>query len=286
LSGYLWLTVVRNNSDLYETARLGVRWVKGDYTGLEGYMEIVTDWDVYRQASLDFLRGLNPMRTPFNYLPPWMSLLIAPVAILPRWAGYVVGGVIMLMATIVAVKKLKGDLWTILLVSTTPFLLHNLLWGNLEWVPLLGMLLPSMWGLIWISAKPQSGAGVVLYDLAQVARRKMPITVLLPFGVTGLLALLLYQYPFSIGTPPAEVVATASYDVFPVGVPVGLALIAWAIKHDDRWLAYAASPLLMPYFTSHTLIGPFLVPATRSKRWAIIAWIIAWAYTFATPGRV
>jgi hypothetical protein len=55
LSGYLWLAVVRNNSDLYETARLGVRWVKGDYTGLEGYMEIVTDWDVYRQASLDFL---------------------------------------------------------------------------------------------------------------------------------------------------------------------------------------------------------------------------------------
>jgi len=249
-------------------------------------MEIVTDWDVYRKASLDFLSGLNPMFTPLNYLPPWMSLLIAPVAILPRWVGYVVGGVIMLMVAIVAVKRLKGDVWTILLVCTTPFLLHNILWGNLEWVPLLGMLLPAAWGLIWISAKPQSGAGAVLYFLAQVARRKLPLKVLIPFGITGLLGLILYSYPFSIGTPPADVVATASYDVFPWGVPVGIALIAWAIKREDPWLAYAASPLLVPYFTSHTLIGPFLVLAARSKRWALVAWIAGWAYTFATPGRV
>ncbi len=249
-------------------------------------MEIITDWDVYRQASLDLLRGLNPMQTPFNFLPPWMSLLIAPAAILPRWIGYAVGGVIMIMVAVAAVRKLKGDLWAVLLLCTTPFLLHNILWGNLEWVPLLGMLLPSMWGLIWISAKPQSGLGPVLYYLIQVVRRKLPIKTLIPFVVVGLLGLILYGYPFSIGEPPAAVVATASYDVFPWGVPVGMVLVVWAIKREDVWLAYAASPLFVPYFTSHTLIGPFLVLVTRDKRWALAAWIAAWAYTFATPGRV
>lgn len=249
-------------------------------------MDIITDWDVYRQASLDFLHGLNPMATPLNYLPPWMSLLVAPVAILPRWVGYVADGVIMLIVAVVAVKRLKGDLWAVLLLCTTPFLLHNLLWGSLEWVPLMGMLLPAGAGLIWISAKPQSGGGAVLYYLAQVIRRKSPLKTLIPFGVVGLLSLLLYRYPFSIGTPPADVVASASYDVFPWGIPFGLALIALAVKREDAWLAYAASPLLVPYFTSHTLIGPFLVLVTRDKRWALVAWLAGWAYTFATPGRV
>jgi hypothetical protein len=249
-------------------------------------MEPLTDWDVYRQASLDMLRGLNPMHTPLNYLPPWMSLLTAPAAILPRWVGYVAIALIMLMVAIIAVKRLGGDIWAILLLCTTPFLLHNILWGSLEWVPLTGMLLPPAVGLVATSAKPQSGGGTVLYYLVQVIRKKLSFKVLIPFGVVGVLGLLLYGYPFSMGDPPADVVRSASYAVFPWGVPFGLALIAWAVKREDVWLAYAASPLLAPYFTSHTLIGPFLVLVTRSKRWAVVAWIVAWVYAFATIGRV
>ena len=155
--------------------------------GVESKEEIITDWDVYRLASRDLLRGLNPMLTPANFLPPWMGVLIAPVAILPRWVGYIVGGVIMLVVALIAVKRLDGDLWALLLFVTTPFLLHNILWGNLEWVPLLGMVLGPTWGLIWVSAKPQSGIGPVLFQIAQVVRREASFTTLLPFGVVGLL---------------------------------------------------------------------------------------------------
>jgi hypothetical protein len=42
---------------------------------------------------------------------------------------------------------------------------------------------------------------------------------------------------------------------------------------------------LLPYFTSHTLIEPFLVLVTRSKRWAVVAWIAAWVYAWASEKR-
>ena len=74
--------------------------------------------------------------------------------------------------------------------------------------------------------------------------------------------------------------------MFPWGVPFGLGLIGWAVKRDDWWLAYAASPLMVPYFTIHTLLGPYLVLVTRDKGWALLAWIAGWAYLFATPGLV
>jgi hypothetical protein len=249
-------------------------------------MDVVTDWDIYRQASLDFLRGLNPMLTPLYSAPPWLCLLIAPLAILPRWFGYVLGAFILLNVVIVIVKQLKGDVWTILLACTTPFVLHNILYGSVEWVPLLGMLMPPTWGLLWVSGKPQSGAGAVLFHVIQAARRKLSFTTLIPLGVAGGLSLILYHYPFSMRPPPPDVLANASYAIFPWGVPVGLALVAWAAKRGDAWLAYAASPLLVPFFTSHTLIGAFLVLAARSRRWAVLAWLVAWCYALATPGRV
>jgi hypothetical protein len=37
LCGYICLSPIRSGGDIYETARLGLRWVEGDYTGLEGY---------------------------------------------------------------------------------------------------------------------------------------------------------------------------------------------------------------------------------------------------------
>lgn len=249
-------------------------------------MDILTDWDIYRGAALSLLRGLNPMLSTYYSAPPWMCLLIMPLALLPRWVGYIFNALVMLVIAIVAVKRLGGDLWAVLLLCTTPFLQHNILYGSVEWVPILGMLIPPTWGSVWVSSKPQSGLGAVLYNVVQVVRRKMPVKALIPLAGVGLLSLILYNYPFSMQPPPPQTLANASYAVFPWGVPFGLALIAWAIKREDVWLAYAASPLLAPYFTSHTLIGPFLVLVTRSKRWAVVAWIAAWAYAFATIGRV
>lgn len=247
-----------------------------------------TDWFVYRQSSLDLLSGLNPMNTPFNYLPPWAAVVISPFAVLPALIGHALGILSMLILVIVTVKQLHGnlDIVTILLISTSPFLLHNVLWGNLEWLPLLGMLLPTTWGLIFVTVKPQSGIGPLLYHVVQFLRGKESFRTWIPFGVVVILAFALYQYPFSMGKPPADIVASASLAPFPWGVPFGIFGLWWAVKHEDVWLAYAVSPLLAPYFTLHTLIGPFVVIATRDKRWGMAAWILGWVLVSMVQGRI
>jgi len=88
-----------------------------------------TDWFVYRQSSLDLLSGLNPMNTPLNYLPPWAAVVISPFAVLPVLIGHALGILSMLILVIVTVKQMHGnlDVVTILLICTSPFLLHNVL---------------------------------------------------------------------------------------------------------------------------------------------------------------
>ena len=232
----------------------------------------LADWNNYRAAVFALLRlEHNP---PGLYNPPWIYVPLIPLALLPPAVGSAFIAVLCYLVYWIVIRRLGADNLTAIAFLSMPqifFLSRN---GSIDWLIPLGFILPPWLGLFVVLGKPQIGIGIALYwGVSLLRERGVWYTVKTFAPVTIAYAWFVFIYQPGWGN---VVEWNASY--WPYGIPLGLALIVFALRHQESNLAILAGPFLAPYLGYYS--WPAAMMGLARHKWEMIAavagmWIVA-----------
>ncbi len=250
------------------------------------YLPPAIDWTTaFRPATLDLLAGRDPFENPLMIHAPWGLLPLIPLALLPEAVGRVMLILCGLASYAYVAHKLGAKPIATLFLLLSPPVMHVLLNGNLDWLAALGFILPPQFGLFFISVKPQMGIAVAPFWLIQAWRLggwKQVIKTFAPFTIVLGLSFAIF------GLWPLGSSRTADYwwnaSLWPMSIPVGLALFVASVRKQKIEYAMAASPCLSPYVLLHSWVGALLaivasVPETIAA--VVGLWIVVGLKFFA-----
>lgn len=241
-------------------------------------------WQVYRPATWELLHLRNPYDLGGYHNPPWALLLLVPMALFPVNIGY--GILVLVSITSIAYSAVKRGATPITFIALllSPPILHSLLNGQTEWMPLLGFALPAQIGLFLVMVKPQMGSVVAIFWLVEAWRNggvREVIRVFGPITIATLLSFVLFGFwPATFGR-----LTTLWWNasLWPASIPVGLALTVAAIRSRKIEYAMSASPCLSPYVLLHSWSGA-LAALIRSP-WEMAAAVVGlWVLVLIRSG--
>ncbi len=218
------------------------------------------DWtDTFYPAIQAVVTGHSPYATvPSFFMAPWALLPMLPLA----WLPAAVGRAVMLLAGLgiyafVAHRLSHGRLWSVVVFLLSPLVLDGLYNGNVDYLPILGFVLPAQIGLFLVVLKPHIGLGIAVFWLVEAWRIGGWREVVRVFGPVGVA----FAASFAIfGLWPLrfsqllDVSQTWNSSLWPMSIPVGLALLASAIHTRKSQPAMAAAPCLSPYLVMHSWV--------------------------------
>ena len=217
------------------------------------YLPIGVDWaGAFRPATLEFMVGHSPYTVEGFFNPPWLLILFIPLALLPVKISSLILINIGLLSYLIILYKLKIRPIFGLIFLLFPTTLSVLYTGNLEWLVMLGFLLPPQIGLFFVLIKPQAGIAMAIYWLI-VSPHK--IKTFLPVFLAFLISIILYRDWLSLLVIRGNKTGYyGTYDIsfFPYLVPLGLALLIVSIRKHKDGFAYMASPFLAPYLAAYS----------------------------------
>lgn len=241
------------------------------------------DWaHTYRPATLALLNGKSPYSVEIFYSAPWSVLPLIPFALLPEKLGRAGLFLLGMVSFAFTAHRLGAKPLSMALFLLSPPVIHCLLNSNIEWLPLLGFVLPPQIGLFFIAIKPQIGVAVGLYWLVEAWRKdgvREVMRVFLPFTLVLLASFLLFGFwPLRFQD---TLVLTRGYNasLWPSGIPIGLVFLMLALRKRDVKFAMIASPFLSPYVLLHAWVGALAALVTQPLE--ILAavlglWILVW----------
>lgn len=219
------------------------------------------DWRItFRPAALTLLSGESPYGKVYVIHAPWALIMLAPFALLPEAVGRVMLIFCGLAAYAYVAHRLGAKPIAIIFLLISPLVMHVLLNGNIDWLAILGFVLPPQIGLFFIAIKPQIGIAVAPFWLIEAWRQggwKQVLTTFLPFTIVLLLSFAIFGlWPLDALRVTSDVSFNAS--LWPLSIPVGLTLFVTAIRKRKIEYAMAASPCLSPYVLFYSWGGVLL----------------------------
>ncbi len=250
--------------------------------GQSGPLSLGYDWIcVFRPSIINLFHGHNPYAGLY-FNPPWALLLLSPLALLPPGLGATVIAVLCLAAFGFAAARLGMNRLSMIFLLMNPFIWVVARQGNLDWLVALGAALPPQIGLFLVVTKPQSGIAIVVFWLVESMRQggiRQAVRVFAPVTAAYLLSFIIFGW--WIFPPGWLITHQMNYSLWPLSIPIGLALLAVALRDRDIRRAITASPFLSPYVLTMSWSLAFL----GLKDWELIAAFIgAEIMFFFAPG--
>jgi hypothetical protein len=216
-----------------------------------------------RPAVLEIMSGGNPYNVLGTYTPPWFLILIAPLATLPAKTGSFILSLANLIAFPAIAHKMGAKPMALALFTLSPFVLYNVLLAKYDFLVALGFLMPAQIGLFFVLIKPQIGAMVAVFWLAEAWKKgsvKEVIRTFAPVTLAFLASFALYGfYPSKWGqTMTIFYYEGSNGAVWPYAIPIGLALTVRAVRERSLRLSILASPLVSPYLQPGSWAVPML----------------------------
>ncbi len=218
------------------------------------------DWtDTFYPAIRAVWQGRSPYDVvPSFFMAPWALLPMLPLAWLPES----VGRAIMLVAglatyAVIAHRLSHGHTWSVIVFLLSPLVLDGLYNGNVDFLPILGFILPPQIGLFFVVLKPHIGLGVALFWLVEAWRDGGATRVFEVFGPVavafGLSFLIFGLWPLRF-SQLLGVSGSWNSSLWPMSLPVGLALLVASYRSRKMQPAMAAAPCLSPYLVMHSWV--------------------------------
>ena len=243
----------------------------------------LADWTIYRRAIAHMLQNYNPYYLPGRYQfynPPWVLILMLPFFIFPPPYDAAALMVATLVGVTYASHKMGGRIWGTILLLTCPPIVACFLCGQIDWLVLLGLVLPPQYGLFLVVIKPQVGAVVALYWFIRTWQTQGLDGVIDTFGpvVCGYLLSFLW-----FGLWPLRWITLSQQETqlpltfWPFGITFGLYLAYRAIQRHNVNDAVYAAPFLSSHVRVYSWAGCFLTLVTEPKLLALMSismWII------------
>jgi hypothetical protein len=226
------------------------------------------DWvESFRPAALSWE---NPYQG-LTFNPPWLFLLLYPLAILPARVG---AGLLMFISFVIIAGYVRSPIKTLLVSLSAPMIVLLTL-GNIDGLIVLGLLLPYGISLPFLMIKPQ---GVFIASLKRISFWSI-LMMLLMIGASIFIWGFWWKDITTLSTP-----VSAPYNVssFPYSVIPGLLLLIYGLrKKSDALLCYA-SLCFSPYFMITSLLPAVAASLRETRRKWIWAAVIlgSWGYYF------
>ena len=219
------------------------------------------DWRItFRPAALTILSGESPYGKVYVVHAPWALMMLIPFALLPEAVGRVMLIFCGLASYAYVAHRLGAKPIAVVFLLISPLVMHVLLNGNIDWLAILGFVLPPQIGLFFISIKPQVGIAVGPFWLIEAWRQggwKQVLRTFLPFTIVLLLSFAIFGlWPLDALRVTSDVSFNAS--LWPLSIPAGLALLVTAVRKRKIEYAMAASPCLSPYVLFYSWGGALL----------------------------
>lgn len=245
---------------------------------LKEYYPIGVDWQETYSQIPDHWR--DPYEIPSFTSPPWIMLFL-PHAWLPIDWGNAINLVLNITLVVAVIVRFSGGWPLMLLVFTSPPFFDLVRTNNVDWIALLAFLVPIMWGLPILAAKPQALGGASLIWWKRSANK---IRLLLPIAVVVILSFLIWGlWPLRI-KPVHE--SVWNFAPWPFLIPLGIYMLYRAYRQDDLFLAAAATPFLVPYIAPYSLAGLLAFSGSKYRREAFIVYIAFWIYFIVESRRL
>jgi hypothetical protein len=218
------------------------------------------EWtNVFRPAALRFIAGANPYLDPAYLNSPWLLVFILPFAILPEHAGFALYTLAGLLAiTWIAYRFKVKPLFLIPILFSYPITLC-LVRGQVDWLALVGAVLPPQLGLFLVLSKPQIGLGIAVFWAIEAFRSGGLRRLVITFGPVTLLTLLSIL-PYGLWFVPPAGIQNSYLNVsfWPESIPIGLALLTYSIRKSRINFSIIASPFFSPYLSAYSWSGVLL----------------------------
>jgi hypothetical protein len=218
------------------------------------------DWpECFRPATIALIRGKNVYDVKGIFNPPWAFIPLIPFALLPWHIGSAALAVSGLISCGYAVYRLGGKPIDMLLMLISPPVIQQIVDPNLDWLVMLGVLLPARWGLFLVMVKPQVGLAVAVFWLIEAWQRGKTAAVIHDFAPV-VAASLISLWLYGLGPLGAKQLVAADHNIslWPYAIPLGLGFLVLAVRRHAVKAALLASPLLTPYIGIYSMHVPML----------------------------
>ncbi len=232
--------------------------------------------NTFRPASYNIL---HPYTVERFYNTPWVLLFIFPFAWLPLEVSMLLQAALLYSVLTFVIFRLGGDFKVVVWTLTSFMSLDATLQMNVEWVVLIGLLVPATYSAPFLAIKPQLALG---YYFGVSPKKWLPIAgisiivLLISFVVWG------FWPPSMIAgtqlTPGGRYFNIAPINLlpWPISVAIGVFFAYQAFRKKDEALGILAGFFFVPYFAPYSLPLIFAIVAIKARRLAIIITISMW----------
>lgn len=262
--------------------------------GAFSYFIVNSEWD-FGDWTRYYYRAASSIKDPYDLgpdfalvNPPWLFWILYPFSFLSSRISLAAWLVVTILVSAWCIIRLGGDLYIVLLTLCSPAFARLVAQGQIDVVVLLGFTLiltanSTFWrsiGFILMAIKPNvMGIGAIVGWLKLKSREKLLVLAAV-LGVILLSFLFHGFWPKTVYEDVRNLILPASYGIriWPYGIPIGLALLAWSIKRMDERIGALSTFFLVPYIDVHSLF-PYtaVLFTTVSKVWATAVFILLWA---------
>lgn len=207
------------------------------------------DWiNTYRPAALAVLSLRSPYTIEIFHSPPWAVFPLIPLALLPERIGFGFNFCLGMISTGYIAYRIGAKPLTVAAILLSYPVLFSNIYGNIDWLVYLGLIMPPRWGLFFILIKPQAGIGLAIYWLVECYREggfKNIASHFAPITIALLISFALFGWWPATGF--TEIGQSFNASLWPQAFPIGLVILVSAIRNRRPGLALASSPFFSPY---------------------------------------
>ena len=249
---------------------------------------------VWDDQKVTFLRDVSDLRAPYTTIPgfvnpPWTLLILAPLKIIPQDMAIFLQIAAYFVLIAMLIRKFGGGVLCALIVFTAPLAPDAVINLNIDWIVVLGLLIPRAWSAPFLLTKPQNALGYVLsFDLRTLVYWSIGagIVVLFSFVIWGwwipdwLTQLEVSPVTWLINLAPRALIGDVP------AIALGSLLVLVTLWRRDPILGIFSGLFFVPYIASYSLLMPFALLTVRSKIAAFTASISIWVLVIIVVLRV
>ncbi len=223
-----------------------------------------------------------PLATPYDAYgfvhPIWVVILSYPFRWLPLEISTLVQSLIYFIALALVVIKFGGNRRAILITLLSFPSLDAVLQMNVDWLVIIGMLLPVWMSGPFILAKPQLGIGYYL----GIHPRDSLKALLMMFAVFAVTVSIWGWWPVIIFERVSDASIGRFFNIAPIqylgvlSIAISIILGGFAFYRKDVPLGILASLFFTPYISAYSFPLMLGMLAIRSQRLALVIIIAYW----------